>query len=219
MLQKSGHRLTAWDWSQKTGLVVGWMLLFCHTCWWFFNIFPPLGMYFLPVVNPWDNDSQVGPPGSENTDTVRGPFCGIWGFRGGWGWRWCYIFLVDVGAEVVGVDGGEGSKVGVFMVVVSVDGWWLLLLMVVGVELNYIDVNYISSMPLHWPLQMPKICAPKILQKAWDMDFVDCIMVPDGEVRFETSKISVEFGWWCSVSRHPRFRWFAVQEEGNTKRH
>lgn len=56
---------------------------------------------------------------------------------------------MDVGAEVVGVDGGEGSKVGVFMVVVSVDGWWLLLLMVVGVELNYIELNYISSMPLH----------------------------------------------------------------------
>lgn len=66
---------------------------------------------------------------------------------------------------------------------------------------------------------MPKICAPKILQKAWDMDFVDCIMVPDGEVRFETSKISVEFGWWCGVSRHPRFRWIAVQEEGNKKHH
>ena len=124
-----------------------------------------------------------------------------------------------------------GLRGGVRLEVVLMYFWWMLvprLLVVDGgclcwwwlLALSWTRLNWmISSMPLHWPLQMPKIYDPKILQKAWDMDFVDCIMVPDGEVRFETSKISVEFGWWCSVSRHPRFRWFAVQEEGNKKRH
>ena len=138
---------------------------------------------------------------------------------GGWGWRifggcWCR------GCYVLHGEGRKkswcfhGGEVGVD------DGgcccWWLLELSWSKLP-NWIEWYFFRA--IAWTSSNAKICAPKILQKAWDMDFVDCIMVPDGEVRFETSKISVEFGWWCSVSHHPRFRWFAVQEEGNKKRH
>ena len=101
------------------------------------------------------------------------------------------IFLVDV--DGVGVDDGEGRKMK-----------WS----------QWNEVSWKVSSPLHWPLQMPK-GFDSILPKshlhsveAWDMDFVDCIMVPDGEVRADDLPWAI---FLLQVSRLPRIRWFTIQ--------
>ena len=160
-----------------------------------FQHLPTIWMYFLPIVNPWDNlptstggfDSQVGPPGSENTDTVR-PSKRYGDFGGGEvGGGAIYFWVWDVG------DGGCWS--------------W--------VELHWIE----WFLPCHC-IDLFK-CPRSVPQKSSKRPGIWTLWTVSWYLMGRCDSKRPKFPWnsadgevWAVI-----FRWFAVQEEGNKKRH